>query len=153
MSETLDTALAHLPTTGMERGVSADGIEYVRVPPDVIPLLVDAVMRAGFGRFIDLTAVDEPRRSERFELQYLFHSTLEKRWLRLKTRTDGTAPSIVARAEAANWYEREVFDLFGIAFRNHPDLRRILMPEGWMGFPLRKDYPVHGFKYSYHNSK
>jgi NADH-quinone oxidoreductase subunit C len=57
--------------------------------------------------------------------------------------------SVYSVWRAADWFEREIFDLFGVGFANHPNLKRILMPEGWDGHPLRKDYPVHGYKYSY----
>lgn len=139
MSESLDQTLGSLPLPGLERGVSADGIAFMRVQVDALPALVDAVARAGFGRFVDLTAVDDPGRPDRFELQYLFHSMQEQRWLRLKARTGGTAPSIVDRVQAANWYEREVFDMFGVRFVGHPELTRILMPDDWDGHPLRRD--------------
>src|SRR6476620_5170086 len=95
-----------------ESGLSADGIAFVRVEvgtvADVAAMLGDAL---GYGRFIDLTAVDEPERDDRFELQYLFYSMADMTWIRLKARTAGEAPSITARFPAANWYEREVWDL------------------------------------------
>jgi len=72
--------------------------------------------------------------------------------VRLKCLVSGADPaidSVTSVWRAANWYEREVYDLFGVTFRNHPNLVRILMPLDWEGHPLRKDYPVHGYKYSY----
>jgi NADH-quinone oxidoreductase subunit C len=72
--------------------------------------------------------------------------------VRLKCAVSGdnaVIDSVVAVWPGAAWYEREVFDLFGVGFRNHPNLTRILMPDNWEGHPLRKDYPVHGYKYSY----
>jgi NADH-quinone oxidoreductase subunit C len=76
--------------------------------------------------------------------------------VRVKCRVSGTTPeidSVCSVWRAADWYEREIFDMFGITFRNHPNLQRILMPVDWEGHPLRKDYPVHGYKYSYPSDK
>ncbi|MGB4782684.1 NADH-quinone oxidoreductase subunit C [Candidatus Methylomirabilis sp.] len=92
----------------------------------------------------DLTAVDRLGDHPRFEVVYHLYSLQYKWRIRLKVPVEeGEAvPSVTAVWSAANWHEREVFDMFGIGFDGHPDLRRILMPEEWEGFPLRKDYPV-----------
>jgi NADH-quinone oxidoreductase subunit C len=105
-----------------------------------------------FIRLSGITAVDLYPGEPRFEVIYHLHSLERNQRLRLKCRLGGTKPEIDSATgvwRAANWYEREVFDLFGIVFRNHPNLVRILMPIDWEGHPLRKDYPVHGYKYSY----
>jgi NADH-quinone oxidoreductase subunit C len=105
-----------------------------------------------FVRIASVTAVDRHPREPRFEVVYHLHSLSENQRLRLKCRLGGERPeidSVTGVWRGANWYEREVFDLFGIAFRNHPDLRRIMMPDDWEGHPLRKDYPIHGYRYSY----
>jgi len=126
-------------------GVSGDGIPHILVRPEQI---VETVRRCrdelGYGRWLDLTAVDEPDVEPRFELQYMLHSMSENRWLRIKAQTDDKAPSITGIFPGANWYEREVYDLFGIEFEGHPNLARIMMPDGWNGHPLRRDYPVGG---------
>jgi NADH-quinone oxidoreductase subunit C len=92
----------------------------------------------------DLTAVDRLREHPRFEVAYHLYSLQFKRRVRLKTQVEeGEAvPSVAYVWGTANWHEREVYDMFGIGFDGHPDLRRILMPEDWEGHPLRKDYPV-----------
>ena len=137
-AEKLQTAL---PVA--ETGESADGIPFARVPLAEIENAVRTVWgNLGYGRFVDLTAVDHLSREERFELVYLFYSMRSHAWLRLKTRTDAQAPSITPFVPAANWYEREVFDLFGITFVGHPDLRRIMLPDNWQGHPLRRDEPL-----------
>jgi NADH-quinone oxidoreductase subunit C len=100
-----------------------------------------------FERLSTVTAVDRYPSQPRFEVVYHLQSIARKERLRLKCRLSGEQPEIdsaTAVWRSANWYEREVFDLFGIRFRNHPDLRRIMMPEDWEGHPLRKDYPVTG---------
>jgi len=100
-----------------------------------------------FERLSTVTAVDRYPSQPRFEVVYHLQSIARKERLRLKCRLSGDKPEIdsaTAVWRSANWFEREVFDLFGIRFRNHPDLRRIMMPEGWEGHPLRKDYPVTG---------
>jgi NADH-quinone oxidoreductase subunit C len=93
----------------------------------------------------ELTAVDYHPREPRFELVYLLVSLEHRHRLRLKVRLQGDdarVQSVTGVWPAANWLEREVWDLFGIVFDGHPDPRRLLMPEDWNGFPLRKDYPV-----------
>jgi NADH-quinone oxidoreductase subunit C len=101
------------------------------------------------GRFdycSDVTATDWPARAERFDLVYCLYSTRRRHRVRLKVRVrDGEAvPSVTGVWAAANWLEREVFDMFGVRFAGHPDLRRILMPDEWQGHPQRKDYPLEG---------
>ncbi|MBV8809928.1 MAG: NADH-quinone oxidoreductase subunit C [Acidobacteriaceae bacterium] len=106
---------------------------------------------AGFVRLAGITGVDWWPRSPRFEVIYLLQSLHDKRRLRLAVRTgEGQEiDSVTSVWRGANWYERETFDLFGVVFRKHPNLERIMMPADWEGHPLRKDYPVHGHKYSY----
>jgi NADH-quinone oxidoreductase subunit C len=107
-----------------------------------------------FIRLSAVTAVDWHPADPRFEVVYLLHSLEDNARIRLKCRISESAceiDSVTGVWQAANWYEREVFDMFGITFRNHPDLRRILMPSDWVGHPLRKDFPVHGYEYSYQN--
>lgn len=101
---------------------------------------------AEFDACCDVTAVDWPPRAQRFDVIYLLYSTRLRHRVRVKVRVaDGEpAPSVCAIWPSANWLEREVFDLFGIRFDGHPDLRRILMPDDWQGHPQRKDYPLEG---------
>ncbi len=106
----------------------------------------------GYGRLADLTAVDWGPAEPRFEVIYHLHSISRNERLRLKCELEGARAeidSVTGVWRSANWHEREAFDLFGIVFKNHPDLRRILMPEDWQGHPLRKDYPVQGHRYDY----
>ena len=105
-----------------------------------------------FVRCSAVTCVDLHPAEPRFEIVYHLHSVERNLRVRLKCRLSGADPaidSVTTVWRGANWYEREIFDLFGVTFRNHPNLTRILMPLDWEGHPLRKDYPVHGYKYSY----
>jgi len=100
-----------------------------------------------FVRISTITAVDWYPDEPRFEVVYHLHSPARNERLRLKCRLPGQNPeidSVTVVWRGANWYERETFDLFGIRFRNHPNLQRIMLPETWEGHPLRKDYPVTG---------
>jgi NADH-quinone oxidoreductase subunit C len=103
--------------------------------------------RCQFACLIDICGVDYPGRERRFDVVYhLLSLTLNHR-IRVKTETDETAPvpSAVGVFPAANWFEREAFDMYGILFSGHPDLRRILTDYGFQGHPLRKDFPLTGF--------
>jgi NADH-quinone oxidoreductase subunit C len=100
-----------------------------------------------FSTLVDITAVDHPGRRKRFVLVYHFLSMYRNHRIRLKVEVgeQDIAPSIIGIFPAANWFEREVFDMFGILFSGHPDLRRILTDYGFRGHPLRKDFPTTGY--------
>ena len=94
----------------------------------------------------DVTASDWPPREKRFDVIYCLYSTRRRHRVRVKVRAgeDEPVPSVTELWPAANWLERELWDMFGVAITGHPDLRRILMPENWQGHPQRKDYPLEG---------
>lgn len=108
-------------------------------------LKVDSSCR--FSSLVDITAVDYPEREARFDVVYHFLSMYQNHRIRvrLRIRDSDVVASITEPYPAANWFEREVFDMFGILFSGHPDLRRILTDYGFRGYPLRKDFPTTGY--------
>jgi NADH-quinone oxidoreductase subunit C len=118
----------------------------------LLPRLLEVVRHlrdtpgAAFDMCSDVTATDWPLRPERFDVVYCLYSTRHRHRLRVKTRAgeNDAVPSVTDVWPAANWLEREVYDMFGVNVVGHPDRRRILMPEDWQGFPQRKDYPLEG---------
>ncbi len=121
----------------------------VTVPRESILAACEAVKAAGYTFFEDLTAVDWYPQEPRFQLSYHILSMGLKSRIRITVQLDSSSASIDSITPAwpsANFYEREVFDLFGIDFPGHPRLTRIMMPDNWTGHPLRKDYPVEGYR-------
>jgi NADH-quinone oxidoreductase subunit C len=119
------------------------------IVPEVICAAAVTIQAAGYNFFEDATAVDWFPSEPRFQLSYHILSHGYKERIRLRVMVDGTDPAIESITPVwpgANYYEREIFDLFGIRFGGHPNLRRILMPDDWVGHPLRKDYPVEGYR-------
>ena len=119
------------------------------LPREEIRAACKILRQAGYIFFEDMTAVDWFPASPRFQLSYhlLSHALKERIRVRvLVSEADAAIDSITTVWPAANFYEREVFDLFGVRFNGHPDLRRIMMPDDWKGHPLRKDYPVEGYR-------
>jgi NADH-quinone oxidoreductase subunit C len=112
----------------------------------VIEVLEYLKLEVDFDFMADLTAVHYPKDEQQFEIVYSLYSFPRNERLRVKTRVkDGEhAPTATGVHLGANWLEREVFDMFGIEFAGHPDMRRLLMPDEWTGFPLRKDYNILG---------
>ena len=100
-----------------------------------------------FSSLVDITAVDHPTREKRFDMIYHFLSMYQNHRIRVRAaiRAEDMVPSIHEIHPSANWFEREVFDMFGILFSGHPDLRRILTDYGFRGYPLRKDFPTTGY--------
>ncbi|MBN8958612.1 MAG: NADH-quinone oxidoreductase subunit C [Rhizobiales bacterium] len=103
--------------------------------------------RCQFVCFIDITAVDWPAREKRFDVVYHLLSPKQNQRIRVKTQTDEATPvpSIISVFPGADWFEREAYDLYGVIFTGHPDMRRILTDYGFEGHPLRKDFPLTGF--------
>ncbi len=121
----------------------------VTVAPENIVAATRAVQQAGYNFFEDCTAVDWYPSEPRFQVTYHIVSMKLKQRVRLAVLLDGDDPSVDSITSvwpSANFYEREVFDLFGIRFTGHPNLRRIMMPIDWKGHPLRRDYPVEGYR-------
>ena len=121
------------------------GQNFIVTTPDAaVPVLEYLKLEADFDYLVDVTAVDWPKRPDRFDLVYIVYSFSRNERVRIKTAIpDGFKPRTAVDVHlTANWLEREVFDMFGIEFAGHPDLRRILMPEEWQGHPLRKDYSI-----------
>ena len=100
-----------------------------------------------FRQLIDITVVDYPERNQRFDVVYLFlsHEFNQRLVLKYLISENEVIPSLTSLFPSANWMEREVFDMYGVSFKDHPDLRRILTDYGFKGHPLRKDFPLTGF--------
>jgi NADH-quinone oxidoreductase subunit C len=148
-AETLVATLqAAVPGARIEILPSLDLQTTIVASRDDLPALATALRERpelAFDFLAELTAVDFWPKEPRFELIYVLVSIANRLRLRLKVRLAGEDPHVTTVCgvwPAANWLEREVWDLFGIAFDGHPDPRRLLMPEDWQGFPLRKDHPV-----------
>ena len=133
---------------GLEESPSADGMPTAYVPREQIAEAGRALRDHGFSVLIDAIPVDLHPHEPRFEISYLLlkpGDRGEATRMRIKIRVPGTNPSVPTLSgvwASANWAEREAFDLYGIEFPGHPDLRRILLPDDWEGYPMRKDYPV-----------
>jgi NADH-quinone oxidoreductase subunit C len=141
------TALADLAMTAK--------FEFEELTVEVAPsTILEALQRLKqdlrFEQLTTVTGVDRHPAEPRFEVVYHLHSFSRKERVRLKVRLSGSNPEMESACgiyRGADWYEREVFDFFGVKFLNHPDLRRIMLPDDWEGYPLRKDYPVTGTRY------
>ena len=146
----LDTHIATaLPGAVIERTIAFDELTLVAGPArllDLIRFLRDDP-ECQFYCFIDITAVDYPSREKRFEVVYHLLSPRFVRRIRVKCSTDEDTPlpSAVGIFPAADWFERETYDMFGVVFSGHPDLRRLLTDYGFEGHPLRKDFPMTGY--------
>jgi NADH-quinone oxidoreductase subunit C len=121
------------------------GQNFAVVKPEATVQIIEFLKdEAEFDYLVDVTAVDYPQRAERFDLVYVLYSFARNERIRVKTRiaADYQPQSVTGVHLGANWLEREAYDMFGIRFANHPDMKRILLPEDWEGYPLRKDYSI-----------
>jgi NADH-quinone oxidoreductase subunit C len=153
MTKPLEQYAEHI-ATGLGSGVADSKILHgeltIAVPADeIVPTLTFLRDDPGcrFTILIDICGVDYPDRGERFDVVYHLLSISENARIRVKIATDGElpVPSVTPVFKVADWFEREVFDMYGILFSGHPDLRRILTDYGFTGFPLRKDFPLTGY--------
>jgi NADH-quinone oxidoreductase subunit C len=145
-----DLAAALSSRAGVTSAVEAFGELTVTVALDSLVDLMAHLKADPSTRMtslVDITAVDHPERLERFDVVYHLLSMYTNGRVRVKTTVSDSAmvPSLIGVYPAANWFEREVYDLFGILFSGHPDLRRILTDYGFRGHPLRKDFPTTGY--------
>jgi NADH-quinone oxidoreductase subunit C len=131
--------------SGLRETVTYLGQKYIVADSTLIPELLQVLRdQEQFDYCVDITAVHYPDREKQFEVVWILYSFPNNERVRVKAAyADGeSVPSAVPIWPAANWLEREVYDMFGIRFEGHPDLKRILLPDGWKGHPLRKDYGI-----------
>jgi NADH-quinone oxidoreductase subunit C len=143
-SELVESLRASFPEVPFE-SLTYLGQNYLILPREsILPVSMHLKSECGFDMLTDLTAVDYPKREKRFEVIYLLYSFSKNERLRLKVPVGEEEPveSVVSIWATADWLEREAFDMFGIRFAHHPNLKRILLPEEWQGYPLRKDYDI-----------
>jgi NADH-quinone oxidoreductase subunit C len=153
MAETLlqlgERLAAVLPDLVVAAGVQHDQLTLAVKRDAVVPMLTHLRDDPGlrFELLIDIAGVDYPDRPERFEIVYQLLSLKYNRRIRVKVSTDEASPvpSVTGVYKSAGWYEREAYDLFGVFFADHPDLRRILTDYGFEGHPMRKDFPLTGY--------
>ncbi len=144
LTEIADAVRSAFPEGPLE-ALTYLGQNFLVVPSErILPVAMFLKSELGFDMLADLTAVDYPKREKRFEVIYELYSFPRNERLRLKAPLgDGeTIESVVSVWGVADWLERECFDMFGIRFANHPNLKRILLPDEWEGYPLRKDYGI-----------
>jgi len=131
--------------SGVREASTYVGQPYMVVDASVVYQVLQVLRDdEGFDYCVDITAVHYPKRDEQFEIVWILYSFPRNQRIRVKTllKDGASAPTVTGLWSTANWLEREVFDMFGIGFEGHPDLRRILLPDGWKGYPLRKEYPI-----------
>jgi NADH-quinone oxidoreductase subunit C len=131
--------------SGIREASTYLGQNYMVVEPSIVSELLQILRdREQFDYCVDVTAVHYPEREKQFDLIWILYSFARNERIRVKILiADGeSVPSATPIWPTANWLEREVFDMFGIRFDGHPDLKRILLPESWKGHPLRKDYGI-----------
>jgi len=150
--EELETALTPLGAEmvgalGVEAQVAFGELTLIAGRDSIIEVLTALKERFGFQQLLDLCGVDFPDREERFEVVYHLLSMTRNARVRVKLTTDEVqpVPSVVGVFPCADWFEREAFDMYGILFSGHPDLRRLLTDYGFQGHPLRKDFPMTGY--------
>jgi NADH-quinone oxidoreductase subunit C len=141
----LVTSLRSQYGSGIKEASTYVGQKYLVVDSSIVyEILLRMRQDELFDYCVDITAVHYPKREAQFDIVYILYSFHHNQRVRVKTQIkDGEhLRTAVEIWETANWLEREVFDMFGIEFDGHPDLKRILLPDGWKGYPLRKDYPI-----------
>ena len=149
LAEIADTLRAAHPGAMVESAIALGELTITTLPKDLVTIVrtLRGDPKLGFVSLTDICGVDFPSRAKRFEVVYHLLSPTQNLRVRLKVATDEDTPvpSIVGVFAGADWYEREVYDLYGVLFEGHPDLRRILTDYGFDGHPLRKDFPLSGY--------
>ena len=132
---------------GVQAQVAFGELTLVAERDTIVPVLTALRDRFGFQQLLDICGVDFPDREERFEVVYHLLSLTRNARVRVKVTTDERqpVPSVVSVFPCADWFEREAFDMYGMLFSGHPDLRRLLTDYGFQGYPLRKDFPMTGY--------